>query len=191
MAAISTMVAAAGVGIAAAGAVTNFAAAKQQKAANAQSIAAQQQAEAIRQKAMEVDANRRRRQLVREGIIARSQALATTTSAGANQSSGLFGAIGQISGRTAWGVSGINASESTGSQLFAANQDLLRAKLSMGNAQSLGQVGSGLTSLGGAMVNSYGAMDRIFGSTGASNTGFKYQGGGTYFSPSQGFGGVY
>lgn len=166
MAAISTAI---GLGIAAVGVGTSIYSASQQSDAAEAQIAAQQRAEAARQRAMEIDADRRRRQMVRQQVIARSQALATTTSQGAaglnREGSGLPGAYGQIAGATAFGLSGINLSEQTGTELFAANQDLLAAKQDMSSAQSMAQIGGALSSFGGAMVNNYGAIDRIFGSS--------------------------
>jgi hypothetical protein len=166
MAAITSIVAAAGVGLAAAGAVTSYGAAQDQADANAQAIAAQQRALAIQESARKIDANRRRRQLIREGIIARSQALATTTNQGANESSGLPGAYGQIAGRLAYGFSGINIAEDTSEQLYSANQQLTAAKLAANEAAATGALGSSLSSLGGAIVGNVGTISNIFGGFG-------------------------
>lgn len=150
-----------GLGIAAAGFVTSSVAAKKQAQANQQAIAAQQQAEALRLEAMKMDADRRRRQEIRQMIISRSQALATATNQGASQSSALPGAIGQISGRAGFGLEGINIAERTGQGLFDSNQDLFQAKLKANSASQLGQIGSGLTSLGGALLTNSTAIGNI------------------------------
>lgn len=178
MAAISTMVAAVGVGVAAAGVGTQLYGASQSAEANEAAIAAQQRAEAIRLQAAKVDAARKQRQFIREQVIARAQALSTTTNQGANESSGLPGAYGQIAGRTAFGISGIQIAQATGQGLYGANQDLLQAKLAANDAASISAIGSGLTSLGGAITGNLGAIDRVFsgfgggGSTGGINLGF-------------------
>lgn len=157
-----------GVGFAAAGMFTSLMGAGEQQQAREESIAAQQRMEDIRQQAMRVDADRRRRQMVREYLIARSTALARGTAQGASAQGGsaMQGAFGQAAGRAAFGISGINQVEDFGNQMFAANRALLQAKLHMGDAQATSQMGSSLTSLGGAFLSHGGAMDRVFGGFG-------------------------
>ena len=172
MGAISSIVAIAGVGLAAAGTVTNISASKKQNQANQQAIAAQQQAEALRLEAMKMDADRRRRQEIRQMIISRSQALAMANSQGASQSSALPGAFGQISGRAGFGFEGINIAERTGHGIFDANQNLFQARLKANSANQLGQIGSGLTSLGGAFLTNSTAIGNLSAGFGQSAFNF-------------------
>lgn len=155
--------AAVGLGLAAVGAATSAYSSYQQNEANQASIAAQQQAEAIRRRAMEVDNERRRRQYIRESMIARATGLSNATNRGASQSSAVPGIYGQIGGRTAFGITGLNDALVTGRGLFDANQDLFAARSAASSAGAVGDLGRGLTSLGGALMSNYGAVDRIFG----------------------------
>lgn len=161
---MAAITAAIGLGIAAVGVGTQIYGASKAADANEQAIAAQQHSEQIKLQANAIDADRRRRQFVREGVIARASALSTTTNQGANQSSGLQGAYGQIAGRTSFGISGVDIAQATGLELFNANQDLFQAKQAGNQAAMVSGIGSGLTSLGGAIVGNIGPIDRVFGS---------------------------
>lgn len=162
-----------GVGLSAVGAATSLfggmSSAQAQQQANEQYIGIQRQQEEVRRQAMRLDADRRRRQLIRDAIIARSTALARGTSQGASSqgSSALPGAYGQIAGRTGFAISGINSQEKFGEQLFDLNIQALAAKQAYSSAQSQGQmwnsIGSGLSSLGGALMGNAGTMGNIFG----------------------------
>lgn len=162
---MAAVTAAIGLGLAAVGTGISVFSSYQQNEANQQAIAAQQQAEAIRRRAMEVDAERRRRQYIRESMIARATGLSNATNRGAGQSSAVPGIYGQIGGRTAFGITGLNDALATGAGLFGANMDLFQARSNASSAEALGGLGRGLTSLGGGIVSNYGAMDRIFGGT--------------------------
>lgn len=155
--------AAVGVGLAVVGAGTSIYAASKKNDANADAIAAQQHALAIQQQANDVDAMRKKRQFIREGVINRATALSTATNQGAGSSSALTGAYGQIQGRTGWGISGVNDALSTSNQLYGANQDLFQAKLAANSADMISQIGSGIGSLGGALIGNSSAIGNIFG----------------------------
>lgn len=162
----------AGIGIAlgVAGAVTSFFGSKGESDAQKAAIAAQQRQEAIRQEAMRVDADRRRRQLIREMLIARSTAVQRGANQGANAagSSALPGAFGQVAGRAGFGLEGVNTSLRLGEDMFSAQQQLLAAKLDMANAQHTSQIGKSLSSLGGAFLGNVGTIDRVFGGFGGT-----------------------
>lgn len=163
-----TAIAAIGLGLAGAGAVVGFMGNSQAADAQHELIAAQQHAEQIRNQAMELDAERRRRVQIRDGIIRRSQALATATSQGANESSGLQSAYGQITGNTSFAVAGINSAEKTGNELYQANLDALTAQQHGADAQELQQFGKGLSSLGGSLINNLGTISNLGGNLGGS-----------------------
>ena len=162
-----------GIALGIAGVATSFFGGQDAKEAQQASIAAQQRAEAARKEAMMIDADRRRRQLIREMLIARSTAVQRGANQGANASgsSALPGAFGQISGRTGFGIEGVNAGVRTGTEIFDANQQLLQARLSMADAQSTQQFGQSLTSLGGALMGNAGTIDRVFSGFGSSGLG--------------------
>lgn len=188
------ILAAAGVGLAGAGAFSSFLGSKQQSKANEAAIAAQQRMLAIQEEARRIDADRRRRQFMREAVISRSQALARGTAQGASSagSSALPGAYGQIAGRAGWMISGVNQAERTSQDLYAANQELFRAKLQMGEAQETQALGSSLSSFGGAILGNLGSLNNMFGggrgmsygNTQVSNTGqFYNSGAGAPYAP--------
>ncbi len=115
---------------------------------------AQKRAEDAREKQMNLDAARQRREVARNAIIARSVALSNATNQGASQGSGLPGGYGQISGEAGRQTVAIDQNQAIGSDLFAAN----RAYYS---ASGITGFGSGLSSLGGAIMNNAGTINRL------------------------------
>jgi hypothetical protein len=181
---MAAITAAVGLGLAAVGAGVSIYGASQQNEANQAAIAAQQKALAIQQQANSVDADRKRRQLIREGIIARATALSNATNQGAGGSSAVNSAYGQIQGRTGWGIAGVNAALNTSNQLYGANQELFQARLAASEASMYSQIGQGLGSLGGALMSNSSALGNMFGGRGISygntlvdNQGFMYNAG--------------
>lgn len=155
------------------GAVTSFFGGQDANEAQQAAIAAQQRAEANRMQAMRFDADQRRRQAIRAWLIERSTAVQRGVNAGANSSgsSALPGAFGQVAGKAGTSIFGINTNLAFGEEGFAANQQLLQAKLQMADAQQTMQLGSTLTSLGGAFMANAGTISNVFGGvgTGVSN----------------------
>ena len=162
MAALTSIAVAAGIGLGVAGAATSISGASEANQAQQAILAAEAKAEKVRQEAMLNDADRRRRQMIRQGIIQRSQALSTATNQGANESSALPGAFGQIQGNTSFAVSGVNEQVNFGTQLFKANQELLAAKSQLANAQETSSIGSSISSLGGSLISNAGTIGKLF-----------------------------
>lgn len=125
----------------------------QYKAAQ-EAAAAGRQAENVRKAQMELETVRQRRQVIRQAVRARSEALAVATQQGAAQGSGLQGGFGQISGQTGENITGLNNSAGLGNAMFAANR---RAS----NAQTLGSIGQGVGSLSGALVSNQNEIGRL------------------------------
>lgn len=119
-----------------------------------QGAKAQKDAEKQRQKQLNLDAARQRRTAVRNAIWAKSQALSTATSQGANFGSGVPGAYGQIEGRTGNELEASGQNQEIGNNIFAANR---RAY----NASIISDFGSGLTSLGGLFMQDAGTFKRV------------------------------
>jgi hypothetical protein len=161
VAAISTIVAAVGVGIAAAGTGAQMYASAQQAKAQKKSIAIQQKAEELREKQMNLDSMRKKREQIRQAQVAQAQALSTATNQGAQASSGLEGAMGQISGQSGVNVLGINQNQELGAAMFQNNRDLLASRGREADAGTLGIAAQGLSSLGGAMVKNSGTIGKI------------------------------
>jgi hypothetical protein len=126
-----------------------------------ESIAAQQRAERARQQGLEIEKNRQRRNDIRAGIIARSQALSSATSRGVEDSSILGGAYGQIAGQTAFNVAGANLQQGLGNELFAASRQGLAAQEHAASAGTIGAFGQGISSLGSAVGSRVGDIYRL------------------------------
>ena len=144
------------------GAAKQASAAKQYQKGQEAAIAAQTRAEELRKRAMEIDAARRRREMIRQAMIARSQALTVATSQGASKGSGLQGAFGQISGGLAFGLEGVNQQEGIGQGLFAANVDLLNAKRMQAGAETSSTIGKGISSLGGTLISNMEPIGKLY-----------------------------
>lgn len=172
MAVLSTMIAAAGLAVAGVGTAISYNSAKQQAAANQQAIAAQQRVEQQRQLQMNLDASRRKREIIRQSVAARSQTLAVTTAQGAAGAGGssLAGAYGSIAGRTGVNWLGVDQNQQIGNSIFAAHQDQFNAYSRAAAAGSGIALGQGLSSLGGAIVNNAGIFGKV-GTWGAAKIG--------------------
>lgn len=154
-----------GLGISAIGIFKSMQAADAAEKAQEVVINNQQKAESARQQAMLLDATRKKREIVRQGIIARSQALAVGTSQGATgaNSSAMGGVTGQIDAQQAFNYVGVNNAVSFGTDIFKANQGVLEGRRMEARAGADAAVGAGLTSLGGSVAKSSGSMGKIFG----------------------------
>lgn len=154
--AIPIIIGIAGLGLAAYGTVT------QMNAASDMSDA-QKRADELRARQMELEAERKKKETIRQAQVARATALATANAQGARESSGLFGGYGQISGDATQDITGVNNNLVLGRGIFAANA-------SYADAQSQYYMGGGLSSLGGQMVSSMGAVGRLSGGFGGGSS---------------------
>lgn len=115
---------------------------------------AMKDAEAQRQKQMNLDAARQRRQMIRESLWARAQAISTATNQNAAYGSGIPGAYGQISGRTGNQLVASSQNQEIGNNIFAANRRAYDASI-------ISDFGSGLSSLGGMFMQDSGTISRV------------------------------
>lgn len=158
---ISAIVAGVGIAASIAGTAVAYTGAQAQAKAQKQALAAQQQAEEERKKAMNLDAMRKKREQIRQMQIARSQALATTNAQGASDGSGLEGAYGGISGRVGDNTLGIQQNQEIGNNIFAANSRYNAAQSDYASAGASVSMGSGLSSIGGMLMNNAGTIGKI------------------------------
>lgn len=163
MAALSTIALVGGLALSAAGTATQVLGASQQAEASGRGVDAQVKAEGLREQAMHLDADRKRREMVRAGIVARGQALAQATGQGAQFGSGIQGAMGAITEQTGYNQLGVNQNEQISSGLFGANRELLAARRSESSAQTLSSIGGGLTTLGGTIAKNTEGINRLAG----------------------------
>ncbi len=147
MAALSTIIAGVGLALGAVGTVTSVNAANQQ-------ASAAKRAERLRERQMELEAMRQRRAAIRTALRARSAGLVAATAQGAGSGSGIQGGYGQIGGDLGNNMLGINQGTEIGADIFQANRD-------GAGAASLAAFGSGLSSLGGALVSNADTLGRI------------------------------
>ena len=118
----------------------------------------EKQAEQIRNEQMNLDAMRKKRDTLRQAQIASSQATATAYSQGGGSSSGLQGAIDQISGQSGVNFTGINQNQQLGNQLSSVYG---RKANDMWSNSTLMGFGTGLSSLGGGMVRNAGTIASV------------------------------
>lgn len=119
-----------------------------------QQAAALQDAENQRRQQQTLDAQRARRQVVRDSLRARALASATAAAQGASGGSGLQGGYAQIAGQAGRGILAINQNEAIGNNIFDANA---RA----GRAGTLAATGAGLSTLGNTILSNLGTIQRV------------------------------
>lgn len=100
-------------------------------------------AEKLRSRMMQLEAMRKRRELIREGVVARAQATSNAVAQGAGEGSGLKGGIAQITNQQNRNVLASRQDEALGKGVFKANAAYAKA----GGMISIGQ---GISSLGSA-----------------------------------------
>jgi len=168
---VLTAVAVAGLGLSAFGASQSYSAARSQATAQQGMIAEQQKQEALRQQAMELDARRRQREILRNQQRARSMSLTTATAQGASFGSVLPGAFGQISGQAGTQGLGVSQNLEIGRGMFASNMVESQYKMDYAAAGAQMAFGQGLSTLGGAIVSNLGTIGNLSGNAfGGSNT---------------------
>lgn len=167
MAAFTSIIAAAGLGLAAGGLALNYTSSQKMAKSQEESIALQRRQDEERRKAMELDAARRKREMIRQALAARSRALSVATAQNAGAGTGLQGAYGGIQGRTGVNLLGVDQNLEIGRTMFGLQAGISEANASAARWGSMAQTGAGLTSLGGSLIKNMDAISRI-GSTVAS-----------------------
>ena len=119
-------------------AIQAFGAMKQAKASK--------KAEALRERQMNLEAMRKKREMVREGVAARSQALSNATAQGAAEGSGLQGGIAQVTAQQNRNVQAVNQDTEIGAGIFKANRQYASGGM-------LVSLGSGVKDLGASIGN--------------------------------------
>lgn len=214
MPAVSTLIAAGGLALGAAGAYSSYSAAKEHNEAQQQQLAAnqehaklvnasalkvqadnvsaveaQQNVQKVSQTQMNLDAARRQREIIRNSITARSQALSAETNAGAaGPGNSVTGGIeGNIAGQTGVNLLGVTQNQEAGNKIFGYHQDQLNAYKQAAldgyvpataqfpdGSGTTAAIGAGLSTLGGGLVKSEGlinkAVDYFGGGTGSTGS---------------------
>jgi hypothetical protein len=124
----------------------------------AEQTRASKKAENAREQQMRLDATNRRRQAVRDAVMARAMGLTAGVSQGAQSGSGVAGGIANATGQGLENQQVSSASEVLGGRVFAANREYFDATQRGSANMAFGQ---GLSALGGAIVSNAGAIQRI------------------------------
>lgn len=161
-----------GLGLSALGSVLGFGAASDASEAQKRIAAIEMQQNEVRKQQMETNARRETLEAIRRMQIARSVALTNATSQNAQGGSGLQGGYGQISGNSAFRISGIQTSLNYGRQMFGLDSQISQQKMALADASSDMAFAQGLTSLGSVFMNQAGTISRIGGSVGSALGGF-------------------
>ena len=159
----ATSIAIAGLALAAVGTGVQFVAGRKQAKAG-------RKAAKEHQKLAALEASRARRRTIREARIARGAALNVAGQVGAGQSSGLRGGLSSLASQA-----GANLGFSTGTEAIGRN--ITKFGLQASKAASLGAIGGGIASLGGALFSNAGALSGL-GGGGVPNFGNRGGGGG-------------
>lgn len=153
------------VGLAAAGygAYKQYQGSKEVAAATRDAANINKNTEQLRQQQMNLDATRRRREVVRQALAARAASLAAVTfkGAGGDGSSALGGAYGGISGQSNVNDVGIRQNQSLGNSIFSNNASLQDVYYREAAAKSQVATGQALSSFGGAMLSNMETIGRV------------------------------
>lgn len=147
MPAITSIIAGVGLALGAAGTYIQYNAAQDQSKAL-------DKAEDARKQAANLDSLRRQRAVVREMQQQRALALSNATQQGAAAGSSLQGAYASIQGQGNTNITGIEQQNQLGNAVFAANKQA-RA------AETQGNLGEGISTLGGTLVKNAGTIGSI------------------------------
>lgn len=147
MPAVTSIIAAVGVAVAAGGAYMQY---EGQKDA----ASAQRAQNALNERRTNLEANRKKRELYRQTMITRAQSLATSTNQGAGGSSAQGGATGDIFNAGQYNVAGVNQGQDFSRQNVGLNN-------AIGSAGTMASMGSGMSSLGGSIINNAQVISRV------------------------------
>lgn len=101
-------------------------------------------AEKARERMMQLEAMRKRREIVREGMVAKATATSNATAQGAGEGSGIKGGVAQVTNQVTRGVLASRQDEALGSEVFKQNRAYAKAG-------ALIAFGGGISSLGNAL----------------------------------------
>lgn len=158
-----------GLGMSLVGTFMGMGAASKANRAQQAEIRSEQGIEGQKQQAMELDANRRQMEVVRNNQRARAMGLEAATNQGAQMGSGLQGAYGQIRGQSGVNSLGISQNLEIGRNIFGLNSEISQDKIQIAQAQQESSFAGGLSSLGGSIFGASKSLSNL-GFGGYSNT---------------------
>lgn len=136
--------------------------------------ALQQQIQEQNHKSMVLEARRKSTEILRTQQRANAMALQSATNQGAQFGSGLQGGLAQVSGQTATNLAGVNQNMQIGEAIYGLNNKISAEK--MLQAQLGGQMSmyQGISSLGGSVMKSSGAIGDMMQGWGSGNSNSSY-----------------
>jgi hypothetical protein len=144
-------------------------------------IAAQErQQNALRRQSMELDANRKTIENIRNTQLARAGAVNAAVQQGAQFGTGLAGGLAQITGRSNWNELGINQNLQIGRNMFDIDEQISNLKVQKAEVGGQAADAAGIASLGGSIMKIGGQFGSLAGGFGGSASA----GGSSYRSPS-------
>lgn len=114
------------------------------------------QAEALRLRQMNVQAQRERRQTMRQAIIARSQALSQAEAQGASGGSGILGGLGNVASQAGDNLASIGMSQQIGQGMFGANSLI-------SSGQTMANLGGTIAGIGNMFQSNWDVNRRVMG----------------------------
>lgn len=156
-----TIIAAIGLGLTAAGLATQMYGMSQTAATQKKMSQEAKNQEAIRQQQMSLESMRRKREIIRNSQVASAQATASANAQGAGESSGLASALSTVSSRAAGATLATSQNEELGNSMFASNSRMASLQGDRAQSEMISGMGSGLGSLGGALVKNAPEINKI------------------------------
>jgi len=111
--------------------------------------AATEKAEDARKQQMNLDVQRKRREALRQAMLARSVALSNATNQGAQFGSGLAGGLAQITSAGNRNVNALNQDKQLGNTIFDANKEYAQGGMLAGFGSSLSNASNALGRMAG------------------------------------------
>ena len=157
----ATTIAAVGLAVSAVGVGASVYGSVQQGKAQSKMAEEQKKQEALRKQQMNLEAMRRKREIIRQSQMAQAKSLATATAQGGAESSGFAGALGTISGQAGGATLATNQNQEIGGAMFDSNARMAGLMGASAGAGTIASAGNGLGSLGGALINQSGTISRV------------------------------
>jgi len=145
------------------GGYESYEGAKKQTAAQNAITGYEQQENQVRQQQMELNSQRSQMETLRNQQRARSLALNSATSQGAQFGSGLSGGYGQIAGQANTQLLNNSQNTSLGEQTFALDAQISQQKIAYANAGSQVSLGQGISGIGKDLFASANSIGNLFG----------------------------
>lgn len=156
----------AGMALTAFGIDKSTSAAKEEAGISMQEAQTEMQMNTVRQTMMMVDSKRKQIQAQRNADLARAQGKSAAVNQGGSvmtgqAGSGYAGGQAQETATEAYNVGNIGQDVFLGNQMFSLTNQLDQEKIKMAQAQSDAATGSGMSSLGGALVSGAGMFAKL------------------------------